>query len=241
MQKRFLEQTPDGDRARKTSRARSRSRKQPSDHLDGMLIHAQEAERARIARELHDTVSQQAAALSISFSTLKRQLENDSPIALADICALQEQVQQLATEIRNVSHELHPGMLSRAGLEASVRKNCIDFSLRTGIPVQLFTRGDIDSVSIEIALCVYRIFQESLHNIQTHAHAQNVKVYVTRKIRSLELVVEDDGQGFDQEKAKNHGGLGFLSMDERVRLVRGRIKIQTQPSSGTNVQLQIPI
>jgi signal transduction histidine kinase len=211
------------------------------DNLTSMLVQVQEAERARIARELHVDLNQQLAVLSLSLSQIKNKVLESKSITVTDITALQEKVHEIANDIRSISHGLHPGIISRTGLEAVVRHDCSEFSDRSGVDIQLVATGDINSVPAEIALCVYRVFQESLHNIRTHAHAKKVKVCLIRTQNHLELIVEDNGQGFDQREAKSRGGLGLLSMDERVRLIRGHIKIQTHPFSGTKVRLQIPI
>jgi signal transduction histidine kinase len=210
-------------------------------NLAGMLIEAQEAERVRIARELHDNVNQQVAALSISVSQVKRKLEESKCNTDVDLPDLQKKISDIVKEIRNVSHDLHPAILRHTGLAAAARSNCTDFSRRNGIRIEFITAGDVDHVSNDIALCIYRILQESLHNIQSHAGASKVSISLTRSSKQVELVVSDNGRGFDQSNPQNRHGLGLLSMDERARMVKGEMRITTQRSSGTSLQVRIPV
>jgi two-component system sensor histidine kinase UhpB len=209
--------------------------------LTGRLIAAQETERARIARQLHDEVNQQLAAFSIALSSLKRRLPNVAKDVQAEITRLQQQAIILSDEIRNLSHELHPGVLQHAGLVAALRGSCAEMGLQHGIEVSVEADDNLGSLPAEVALCLYRVAQEALHNTAIHARARQARVALRRTLSGLELTVSDDGCGFDLAEAKRAGGLGLLSIDERVRLVRGSLRIDSLPEWGTQVCVQLPL
>jgi two-component system sensor histidine kinase UhpB len=208
--------------------------------LTGRLITAQETERARIARHLHDDINQQLAALAIALSSLKHRLESGTRDQ-AEVARLQQQTIDLSDDIRDLSHDLHPGVLQHAGLVAALRGTCAEFGLEHGIEVSVDADDNMASPPAEIGLCLYRIAQEALRNIAIHAHARRVRVALVRTACGLELSIADDGCGFHPEEAKRAGGLGLLSIDERVRLVRGSLWIESRPQWGTTISVQIPL
>jgi signal transduction histidine kinase len=209
--------------------------------LAGRLIQAQEIERTRIARELHDNVNQQIAALSLCVSNIKKKLNLSETKIVEDLSLFQQKLSEIAEEVRGVSHNLHSGVLQHAGLIMAARSICAEFSAANGIEVEFNAIGDVDSVSKDIALCAYRVIQESIHNIQIHAHARHVKVSLSRSSTTLSLLVSDDGYGFDQNKTGDHLGLGLLSMNERVRQLHGQIFIDSRLSQGTQISVDIPV
>jgi two-component system sensor histidine kinase UhpB len=209
--------------------------------LTGRLITAQETERARMARQLHDDVNQQLAALSIALSSLKRRLPEAPREVHAEVARLQQQTINLSEEIRNLSHELHPGVLQHAGLVAALRGSSAEFGLQHGIEVSVEAVDNLGDLPPEVALCLYRIAQEALHNTAIHARARRARVTLRRTFAGLELTVRDDGCGFNLAEAQRAGGLGLLSIDERVRLVRGSLRIESRPRKGTQVCVRIPL
>ena len=208
-------------------------------HLAGKLISAQEAERTRIARELHDDASQRIAALSIGLGIAKRDLDRDPQALRAELTRLQEHAMALGDQIRHFSHELHPGVLQRAGLIAALREHCAEFSEQYRVYVD-FRAREVDTVSTDAALCLYRIAQETLHNIGKHAHATRVEVDLKRTAGALELTISDDGRGFDPARVQAEGGLGLISLDERVRLLKGSLTVETHLDRGTVVRARLP-
>ena len=208
--------------------------------LAGRLITAQEAERTRIARELHDDISQQLAALSIACSGLKRRLPSEAAEAQQEVARLQQQTIALSEAIRHLSHKLHPGVLQHAGLVAALQGHCAEFGSQHGIDVTFSADAGLEEIPADVALCLYRVAQEALHNIAQHAGARRAEVALTRSDDLLELRIADDGQGFDLAAARRRGGLGLISLDERVRLVQGRVRIVTEPRRGTELQVQVP-
>jgi two-component system sensor histidine kinase UhpB len=209
--------------------------------LAGRLITAQEAERSRIARELHDDISQQLAALSIACSGLKRRLPSEAAAAQQEVARLQQQTIALSEAIRHLSHELHPGVLQHAGLVAALRGDCAKFGSQYGIVVTFHTDTGLEEIPADVALCLYRVAQEALRNMARHAGACRAEVALTRSDDILELRIADDGQGFDLAAARLHGGLGLISIDERVRLLQGGVQIVTEPRRGTELRVRVPL
>jgi signal transduction histidine kinase/ligand-binding sensor domain-containing protein len=209
--------------------------------LAGRLITAQEEERSRIARELHDNVNQQPAALSIALSSLKRRLPLEADEAQQEVTRLQQQTIVLSEAIRHLSHELHPGVLQHAGLVAALQGNCAEFGRQHGIDLTFHADAGLEEISADVALCLYRVAQEALHNIAQHAGARRAEVALIHRDDILELRIADDGQGFDLEVARRRGGLGLISIDERVRLVQGYMWIVTEPQRGTELRVWVPL
>ena len=212
--------------------------------LAGSLISAQDAERARIARDLHDDVSQQLAALAIALSSLKRRLRasaDDDDLQSA-MSSIQQSAVTLGKSIRDVSHDLHPDVLRHGGLTAALTTHCVGISDAHPIVIACTAEADVDTVDSETALTLYRIAQEALHNVVKHARASQVEVHVVRNGDSVDLTVGDDGRGFDAARMrKESSGLGLISMSERVRLAQGTLIVATEEGKGTQVRVRLPI
>jgi signal transduction histidine kinase/ligand-binding sensor domain-containing protein len=209
--------------------------------LAGQLITVQEEERRRIARELHDNVNQQLAVLSISLSRLKRRLPLEAAEAQQEVAHLQQQTFALFEEIRHLSHDLHPGVLQHAGLVAALEAHCAEVRSQHAIEVTFSAAAGLEAIPQDIALCLYRVAQEALRNIAVHAGARQARVALRPTADGLELTIADDGQGFDLTEARRRGGLGLISLDERVRLAGGSLRINTQPQRGTELRVQVPL
>jgi len=207
--------------------------------LAGRLLQGQEEERARIARELHDGVNQQIASLAIAVSTLKR--SSPDPVA-SGLDELHLSMIRLSEDVRRISHNLHPSLLEHVGLgaalESMVRMNAehwdgrIHYEWEPGAP-----RPPIDTT-----VCLYRIAQEALCNAIRHAGAKHIRIQLEIAGGDCLLVVEDDGKGFDLERACRSGGrgLGLLSMQERAVLQGSRLSIVSSPGAGTQVRVSVP-
>jgi signal transduction histidine kinase/ABC-type uncharacterized transport system substrate-binding protein len=210
--------------------------------LAGRLMSAQEEERRRIARDLHDDANQELAALSIALSALGRRLPPDSAPGLREeVARLQGRAVALAEGIRLLSHELHPGVLQHVGVAVAVRSYCREFARTHGLPVNFRAEGDLESVPADVGLCLYRVVQEALGNVAKHAAASEAHVTMERAGPDVILAITDDGSGFDQAAARSRRGLGLLSLDERARLLGGRLTIDTKPQRGTELRIVIPI
>lgn len=211
--------------------------------LAGRLIVAQEAERTRIARDLHDDVSQQLAALSIALSTLKRRVGATAGgmDIQGELALLLQRTSALAENVRNLSHDLHPGVLRHAGLVAALAGHCADLRRQHSLDVTFHTEGDVDSVDPETALCLYRVAQEALRNVVSHAAAAHAEVRLTRESNGIQVTISDDGQGFDARARERRQGLGLTSIQERVRLAGGTVTILSEAKKGTRVRVEIPV
>jgi len=209
--------------------------------LAGRLMTAQEEERRRIARELHDGVNQDLAALSIALSAIEDDLPEGTPIARRkELSQLQERAVELAETIRHMSHELHPGVLQYAGLAAALRSYCREFERDHGLAVAYRADDDLGAIPADVALCLYRVTQEALKNISRHANASHAWVSVGRWVApDLTLSIRDDGRGFDLAAAHARGGLGLISLDERVRIAGGRLIIASEPDRGTEIRVVV--
>ena len=225
----------------RASEAALRMSYQQNQDLAGRLINAQEEERTRIARDLHDDVSQQLAGVGIMLSGLRRQFKSGTASDIDKVMAsLQERTTALAHAIRHVSHDLHPGVLKHAGLAAAVMHHCAEVQRHHSLTVNVSTPDDLDTLDFRIALCLYRVTQEALTNIVRHARATAASVELARTDAVIDLRVVDDGIGFVATE-RTPTGLGLRSIDERVRLVGGTVCVQSQPGRGTHLVVQIPL
>jgi PAS domain S-box-containing protein len=209
--------------------------------LAGRLINAQEAERSRIARDLHDDLSQQLAGVGIMLSSLRRDLHKPGLDGVNEtVTTLQEQIAGLAHAVRNLSHELHPGVLKHAGLVATLTQHCREIERRHGLSVRFTAGEDLVGLDFDVALCLYRVTQEALANIVRHAHADAANVDLQLLDARVELAIADDGVGFVPNERAGRG-LGLRSIDERVRLMRGEAIVESSPGRGTTILVRIPV
>jgi signal transduction histidine kinase len=132
-------------------------------------------------------------------------------------------------------------VLQHAGLVAALQGDCAKFSSQHGIDVTFHADAGLEEIPTDVALCLYRVTQEALRNMARHAGARQAEVALTRSADTLELRITDDGQGFDLAAAQRRGGLGLISIDERVRLVQGRVQIVTAPRHGTALRVRVPL
>ena len=208
--------------------------------LSGRLMNAQEEERARIARELHDDLNQQIAALSIAMGNLKRHIPPEQTEARGQSDRVHQKLVQLSEAVRRISHELHPAVLEYSGLAAALRAYCDEFGALTGVQVSLRINGSFDSVPSSTALCVYRVTQEALQNVAKHAKVNAVTIGLNHSPGLLRLTVADAGVGMEPTRAEGSPGLGLVSIKERTRLVGGSLATTSKPNQGTTVTVTIP-
>jgi len=208
--------------------------------LTASLLNAQEAGNRELSRELHDVFSQELAALGMELSTLLQSAEGAGPLK-ARLTDIGRKIGRLADEMHRTSRQLHPAILEELGLEAASRDQCCTFSQQYDIPVQ-FTSEDLPaSMPVEVSLCLYRVTQESLRNVRKHTRSADVRVRLKGVAGGVSLRVEDTGDGFDVNEARKRGGLGLISIEERVRAVNGKCSIHSQPGSGTVVEVFVPL
>jgi signal transduction histidine kinase len=209
--------------------------------LNARLINAQEEERARLARELHDDISQQIAVASMAISNLKSDTLEQQSASRAQCDRVHRKLADLAESIRRLSHQLHPAVLEHAGLVSAVRGYCSEFREVTGVAVAIETEGSFDGLPRSIALCIYRIVQEALQNVAKHAEVTEATLRLKNSGGVVNLSIADRGTGIAPEQITHAKGLGLLSMRERARLVNGTVDIQSQPNHGTTVSVSIPV
>ena len=208
--------------------------------LTAGLIVAEEEERRRVARDIHDSLSQHLGLLAAEIGALALHLPASSP-AKEGIQAARAHVSQIAQEARAIAHQLHPAILEDLGLAKALQSLCDDFSQQHGIPVAFRVHGGPSSpFPIETASCVYRVAQEALNNVARHARAKHVSVLLTGR-RNLHLSIRDDGIGFDPPAVRGAGGLGLISMEERARMAGGSLRVEARPGHGVRVRLAIPL
>ena len=201
--------------------------------LSGMLINAQEDERARLASELHDDFSQRLAVLSLGLETAAEIVPESPAEANRQLHELMNSASEIGADLHTLSHRLHSSTLERLGLAAGVAAFCKEFTAQQGIQV-VFSHEDVPrSVSPDVALCLFRIVQEGLRNVKKHSGAGSAQVQLERVDDAIHLLISDKGQGFDLKEVTDGQGLGLCSMRERVRLVGGRFEIHSETQKGT--------
>jgi PAS domain S-box-containing protein len=203
------------------------------------LILAQEAERTQIARELHDDVSQQLAALGIGLSLVEARMPDTDP-ARQDVTKLRHVASGLAEKVRHVSHALHPGVLQHAGLNAAIASHCEAVAGQHQFLVRFEARGTFTDVPADVALCLYRAAQQGLRNVAMHARASRAWVTLVRVGNQIELTITDNGRGFDTSAAHVRG-LGLLSIEERVHLANGKFAITSRLGGGARLSISVPV
>jgi signal transduction histidine kinase len=209
-------------------------------NVSGRLIEAQEQERTRIGRELHDDIGQRLALLAIQL----QQLQEDSlvlPKVRSRMGELKKETSEIANDIQSLSHELHSAKLQYLGLAAAMRGFCREFAEQQKVEVD-FTSHDLPSpLSPDTSLCLFRVLQEALHNSAKHSGVRHFEVQLWGTSEEIHLSVKDSGAGFDREAAKESRGLGLISMEERLKLVKGTLSINSQPKGGTTIHARVPL
>ena len=206
--------------------------------MSGRLINAQEDERRRVARELHDDLNQRMALLSIELEQLGQVKE---PVDLhARLDELQNYAQEISADIHRISYKLHPSKLDHLGLAAAVKSLCQELSSKGGIRIEFQQRGFPANLPNDVTLCAFRIAQEALGNCLKHSGASTARVKLESTDKGLFLSVADDGCGFNPKSKAMTNGLGFTSMRERLRIVEGEIRIDSRAMRGTKIEVVIP-
>jgi signal transduction histidine kinase len=208
--------------------------------LSGHLLNAQEDERARLARELHDGINQRISFLGISLSGMKSRIASGDPMLRADLIRQQDLVTELGKEIRRLSHDLHPPILKIFGIDRALRQYCEEFGASHEMDIQLTTDIGPDRLPRESELCFYRIAQESLRNIVKHANANAVQVSLQKNGTEYSLSIVDKGRGFNPADPRARG-LGLLSMHERTEALHGTLNIWSKVNQGTIVTASLPV
>jgi PAS domain S-box-containing protein len=209
--------------------------------LSGRLIEAQEAERKRIARELHDDIAQKLALLTMAVEKANHGVNGSDDVTKDRLAEIQQNCSGIAHDVQSLSHQLHYSKLEYLGLVTALRSFCKEFAKQSGVKIEFTEQNVPRQLSNNIALCVFRVAQEALHNAVKYSGVGQFEVKITGLPNEIRLEVEDAGAGFDVERAKQNQGLGLLSMQERVHLVHGRFRIESKPGEGTTILASVPL
>jgi len=210
--------------------------------LTHRVVQVQEAERGRVALELHDDITQLLCAVLFRSQALADKLSARDGPAKKEAVKLREMLGQAAKEVERISRNLRPSVLDQLGLVAVLRDTSTEFAHRTGVPVKLACVQLIARLPADTELALYRILQEALKNVEKHARARHVTVHLTHQGAFIQLAITDDGIGFDHPaRAKGKGGLGLLGMRERATYVGGILKIKSVRRAGTEIEVRIPL
>lgn len=208
--------------------------------LAGRILSAGEDERRYLARELHDDVSQRLAAVSIETGTLENKMSESTEVK-ASLGKLKKSLKSICDDLHRMSRHMHPSVLDDFGLPDALKSECSELSQRWGIPIECHYTKGFPEIPKSIALCLYRVAQESLWNAVRHSASSKINVELKSDPECVYLDIKDDGQGFDLTLNQPNRGLGLASMTERIRLVGGTIKIDTAPSQGVAISVVVPI
>jgi signal transduction histidine kinase len=202
------------------------------------LIGEQEQEREGIARELHDNIGERVSLLTLNLAELQQSPLNEIQDRIGE---LEKEACEIATDIQALSHRLHPAELKYFGLAVAMRGFCHEFGKQTMARIDFQSQDLPRSVPPDISLCLFRVLQESLHNSAKHSGAQHIEVELWGTPDAIHLVVRDSGSGFDSEGAKQSRGLGLISMEERLIVLKGTFSIESQAKRGTKIHARVPL
>jgi len=214
--------------------------------LTQQLMKAQENERQRISRDLHDNVAQDLSTLKIAFETLfdnQPEVPHEMGRRVAEFSKI---LQGSITAVRDLAYDLRPPILDQLGLARTVFQYCEDFSHKNGVSVDFYSAGMKDiEIDFDTEINLYRLIQEGLNNIRKHADASHVTIRLVASFPNILLRIQDDGKGFDMEDrlvvALNEKRMGLRSMEERVSLLQGKMRIQSYPNQGTRILIEVPL
>ena len=209
--------------------------------LSGRLIEAQDEERKRIAREIHDDYNQRVAMLAIDLEQLAENVGDSSGETSQTVHELFDRVSELGADLHSLSHRLHSSTLESLGLLAGLEAYCKEFAQQQGVQVDFVHENVPRGVPADAALCMFRITQEALRNIKRHSGANRAEVRLEQLDGMLHLSVSDRGRGINSNKPPAERGIGIHSMEERLRLLGGKLEIQSRPMEGTRIDAWLPL
>jgi PAS domain S-box-containing protein len=212
--------------------------------LTRRMLQTQEAERGRVALELHDGITQLLCAILVRSQSLAEAASSKDKSVKSQAVSLREMIGQAADEVQRISRNLHPSVLDQLGLVAGLRGTTKDFEARTGIVVKAALVPLSPRLNADTELTLYRILQEALSNVEKHARAHRVTVTLTQESTLVRLSIHDDGRGFDPDhrpdRRKKTGGVGLLGMRERAAYVGGTLKVKSILRGGTEIEVRVP-
>jgi PAS domain S-box-containing protein len=209
--------------------------------VSSRLIEAQEDERTRIARELHDDFSQRMALLAVELDRLKQDIPVHNGDALHRMDTLKKHTLEIGSDIQALSHELHSSKLEYLGVVPAMRGFCEEFGEKQKFKIDFQSHGLPKPIAPDVALCLFRILQEALHNAAKHSQVSHFDVHLQGTPGEIQLTISDAGVGFDVESANTGRGIGLISMRERVKVLKGTISISSKLMQGTKINVRIPV
>jgi signal transduction histidine kinase len=211
------------------------------DDLSRRMMNAQEADRTRIARELHDDIGQSLAVLKIQMLRAGKPVSGNPEMTHASLKELAVKLEKIINNVNSISHGLHSSALELLGLAVAVKSHCRECSEQLGVPVRCSCDEPQEKLDSMIALAFLRVLQEAMHNVVKHSHATSITVRLTSSGGYVGLEVCDDGVGFDVDAAGLAAGLGLISMRERIHLVGGEFELWSSPGRGTRITARASI
>lgn len=211
------------------------------DELSRRVLNAQDAERTRIARELHDDIGQSLAVLKIQMLRAGQPVSGHPEQRHADLVELSRKIDVITHKVSRLSHGLHSSALEFLGLAAAVESHCLESSQQLRIPIDCQCDHVPKKLDGIMALAFLRVVQEALHNAAKHSRAKKIVVRLNGSGQQLRVDIHDDGVGFDMETARLAPGLGLISMRERIHLIGGKFDIISSPGNGTRITARAPI
>ena len=206
-----------------------------------LLIAAQEQELSNIARELHDDICQRLAVLTLKIERVAKAWAAGQVQVGEQLQQIWRQCSMLTGDVQALSHELHPSLLDNLGLVTAVKSICREVSERSGATVEFTERKVPGSLPREVSLCLFPVIQEALHNSAKYSGGNHFHVHLQGEPGGIVLEVRNRGVGFNVATAKSKGGLGLVSMRERVQLLNGSIEIDSKPNDGTRIRARVPL
>jgi signal transduction histidine kinase len=203
------------------------------------LVCAQEDERQRLARDLHDDIGQQLALISMKLATMADKLPADE--AKSECQEIMSAVNAVSDDVRKLSHNLHPSAIEHLGLKAALKALAEDFGETQSIPTRFSARDMPASLTHEVQLALYRIVQEALRNVAKHAAARSVDIALVGGANEIYLSIRDSGKGFPVEKARTEPGLGLINMAQRALLIGADLDLTSTPNAGTQISIRVPL
>jgi signal transduction histidine kinase len=204
------------------------------------LVTAQEEERAHVARELHDDISQKLAALNLEVDKALQADPPDEGNLRHEMTRLCHRLRGILRDVEQAAYRLHPSSLDHLGLSVALKAYCADFAKQNGIDTRCTERNLPRAIPPRLGLTIYRVVQEALRNVAKHSGARRATVSVAGKNGEITLTVKDSGRGFDPSRSKKRG-LGLISMEERVRQAGGVFSMKTTPGAGVKIAVRVPI
>jgi PAS domain S-box-containing protein len=209
--------------------------------LSGRLIHAQEQERARIARELHDDFSQRLALLGISLGQLWKELPESQTEQRTGVLEILKGTKEMSSDLHSLSHQLHSSKLELVGLVSALSGLCKEMSEKYKIDIHFTKSGSLPKIAKDVELCLFRVTQEALGNVVKHSQSKDAQVELGANSMGVSLRIVDAGRGFEPDLSNPTAGIGLVGMQERLRLVGGRLSVKSELLRGTEIIAEVPL